>query len=261
MAMLLFKLLKQIYPKEVIREMDKTFSINHPLLFILAGIAVLAVALQSVVFLRKAWKRAKELGFSEEKLRKLAVSSAVFSIAPAIAVGIGVITLSGALGLPLPWLRLSVVGAIMYELSAAETAASSMGVSLSGTLSATQFSTIAWTMTVGITTGLILIPLFCEKTTNGVSQIGMKDKKWGEHFTNALFFALIATFVGNGLADVTKGGAGVVSALVLLVSALLMVLCGLLRKKLGWKWLNDYAVPICMVLSMLAAIPLSSWIV
>ena len=76
-----------------------------------------------------------------------------------------------------------------------------------------------------------------------------------------LFFALIATFVGNGLADVTKSGEGVVTALVLLISALLMLLCGLLRKKLGWKWLNDYAVPICMVLSMLAAIPLTSWIV
>ena len=48
--------------------MDNSFSINHPLLFILAGIAVLAVALQSVVFLRKAWTRAKELGFSEGEL-------------------------------------------------------------------------------------------------------------------------------------------------------------------------------------------------
>jgi hypothetical protein len=240
--------------------LSRTFSVNHPLLFILAGVAVVAVAFQSVIFLRKAWKRALELGFSQEKLKKLAVSSAVFSIAPAIAVGIGVITLSGTLGLPLPWLRLSVVGAIMYELTAAETAASALGTSLSSTLTATQFSTIAWTMTVGITTGLILIPLFCEKTTNGISKIGMKDRKWGEHFTNALFFALIATFVGNGLADVTKGGAGLVTALVLLVSALLMVLCGLLRKKLGWKWLNDYAVPICMVLSMAAAIPFTAWL-
>lgn len=241
--------------------MDHNFSVNHPLLFILAGVAVLIVALQSVVFLRKAWKRALELGFSKEKLKKLAVSAAVFSIAPAIAVGIGVITLAGTLGIPLPWLRLSVVGAIMYELSAAETAASALGTSLTGTLSATEFSAVAWTMTIGITTGLVLIPLFCEKTTNGVSQIGMKDKKWGEHFTNGLFFALIATFVGSGLADVTKGGDGLVTALVLLVSCVLMVLCGIARNKLGWKWLNDYAVPICMVLSMLAAIPLTAWIV
>lgn len=240
--------------------MDRTFSVNHPLLFLLAGIAVLVVAVQSAVFLRKAWKRALEIGFPKERLKKIAVSSAVFSIAPAIAVGIGVITLSGALGLPLPWLRLSVVGAIMYELSAAETAATALGTSLSATLSATEFSTIAWTMTVGITTGLFLIPVFCERTLNGISKIGMKDKKWGEHFTNGLFFALIATFVGNGVADVTKGGAGLVSALVLVVSAVVMGICGLLRNKLGWKWLNDYAVPLSMIVAMIAAIPLTAWV-
>ena len=220
--------------------------------------------------MRKAWKRALELGFTREKLRSIAVSSAVFSIAPAIAVGIGVITLAGALGIPLPWLRLSVVGAIMYELSAAQTAASALGTSLTEALSATQFSTIAWTMTVGITTGMILIPAFCEKTLNGITfcektlngitKIGMKDKKWGEHFTNGLFFALIATFVGNGVADVTKGGSGLVSAIVLLISAAIMAVCGILRNRLGWKWLNDYAVPICMVISMLSAIPLTAWI-
>ena len=60
-TVLLFNLLKRLFiHKEVILCMDNSFSINHPLLFILAGIAVLAVALQSVVFLRKAWTRAKE---------------------------------------------------------------------------------------------------------------------------------------------------------------------------------------------------------
>ena len=241
--------------------MDRNFNVNHPLLFLLAGIAVLVVAIQSVVFLRKAWKRALQLGYTKERLKRIALSSAVFSIAPAIAVGIGVITLAGSLGLPLPWLRLSVVGAIMYELTAAQTAATALGTTLASTLSATEFSTIAWTMTVGITTGMILIPAFCEKTVNGITKIGTKDRKWGDHFVNALFFALIATFVGNGVAEVRTSSAGVVSALVLVISALIMAVCGILRNRLGWKWLNDYAVPICMVLSMLAAIPLSAAIV
>ena len=82
--------------------MDKTFSVNHPLLFILAGLTVLFVALQSVVFLRKAWKRALEKGYSKEQLKKTAVSAAIFSIAPAVAIGIGIITLAGSLGTPLP---------------------------------------------------------------------------------------------------------------------------------------------------------------
>lgn len=241
--------------------MERTFSVNHPLLFVLAGLAVLAVIVQSAVFLKKAWKRALELGYSKERLKSLATTAAIFTIAPAVAIGIGIITLSGTLGLPLPWLRLSVVGAIVYELSAADTAASALGITLGSGLTAQQFATIAWTMTIGITTGLILIPAFCKKTLDRVEDVGKKDKKWGEHFINAIFFGLIATFVGNGLSGVTVDPAGRVTALVLVVSALVMCICGLLRNRLGWKWLNDYALPICMILAMASAIPLTAWLV
>ena len=237
--------------------MTKNFSVNHPLLFVLAGLAIAAVLIQSVVFLRMAWKRALELGYSKQRLKKLATTAALFTIAPAIAIGIGIITLSGTLGLPLPWLRLSVVGAIVYELSAADAAASSLGISLGSTLNAQQFATIAWTMTCGIATGVVLIPAFCKKTLSSVEKVGDKDKKWGDLFVNSIFFGLIATFVGVGLHEVTVNAEGRVTACVLLVSALVMCLCGILRNKLGWKWLNDYALPICMIIAMASAIPLS----
>lgn len=236
------------------------FSVNHPVLYILAGLCIIAVIAQSVVFLKKAWKRALELGYSKEKLNKIVKSSIVFTIAPAIAIGIGVITLAPTLGIPLPWLRLSVVGSIVYELSAADTAASAMKITLGQSLTAQQFVTIAFTMTTGIITGLVLIPGFCKKTVTGMSSVGMKDKKWGEHFSNALFYGLIATFVGQGLSGVTVDSKGKVQALVLLISAVTMCACALLRGKFKWKWINDYALPICMVVAMAAAIPLSIWL-
>ena len=236
------------------------FSVNHPVLYILAGLCIIAVIAQSVVFLKKAWKRALELGYSKERLNKIVKSSIVFTIAPAIAIGIGVITLAPTLGIPLPWLRLSVVGSIVYELSAADTAASAMKISLGQALTAKQFVTIAFTMTTGIITGLVLIPGFCKKTVTGMSSVGMKDKKWGEHFSNALFYGLIATFVGQGLSGVTIDSKGRVQALVLLVSAITMCLCAFLRGKFKFKWINDYALPICMVVAMAAAIPLSIWL-
>lgn len=236
------------------------FNVNHPVLYVLAGLCIIAVILQSVVFLKKAWKRALELGFSKEKLNSIVKSSIIFTIAPAIAIGIGIITLAPTLGIPLPWLRLSVVGSIVYELSAADTAAKAMNISLGSALTAQQFTTIAFTMTVGIITGVVLIPAFCKKTVSGLSSVGMKDKKWGEHFSNALFYGLIATFVGQGLSGVTVNAEGRVQALVLLISAIIMCICGVLRGKFKWKWINDYALPICMVLSMTAAIPLSIWL-
>ena len=106
------------------------FSINHPLLFILAGLLVAVVLAQSVYFLVKALRRSKAIGMDQTKIRKTIRTAAVFTVAPAVAIVISVIALSKSLGLPLPWLRLSVVGSLSYETIAAENAVSAMGLTL-----------------------------------------------------------------------------------------------------------------------------------
>ena len=66
----------------------------------------------------------------------------------------------------------------------------------------------------------------------------------------------------DGISETVKytSTSGIVPVLVMVISALLMCICGVLMKKLKWKWLNDYALPICMVVSMVCAIPLTSWL-
>ena len=93
------------------------FSVNHPVLFLLAGIIVLIVLAQSLYFLLKAWRRAREIGMDTDKLRRVAIGTAVFTVAPALAIVISVISLSKKLGIPLPWMRLSVVGAPPRSMS------------------------------------------------------------------------------------------------------------------------------------------------
>ena len=53
---------------------------------------------------------------------------------------------------------------------------------------------------------------------------------------------------------------GLTPVAVMLTSAVTMALCGILMKKLKWKWLNDYALPIALVAGMAAAIPLTAWL-
>ena len=78
------------------------FSVNHPILFILAGLLIAVVLGQSVFFLIKALKRSRELGMDQGKIRKTIQTAAIFTIAPAVAIVLSVITLSKNLGLPLP---------------------------------------------------------------------------------------------------------------------------------------------------------------
>ena len=97
---------------------------NSALMYCMTAIVIAFVIAMSIRFIVMAWKRAKKIGMDPKMLRRVAVSSAIFTIAPAVSILLGVIALSRALGFPLPWLRLSVIGALTYETPAAASAAS-----------------------------------------------------------------------------------------------------------------------------------------
>ena len=46
----------------------------------------------------------------------------------------------------------------------------------------------------------------------------------------------------------------------ILKSMLAAGLCALALKKLGWRWMNDYALPISLIVGMASAIPITAWL-
>ena len=273
------------------------FSVNHPILFVIVGVIIAVVLAQSVYFLLKSYRRAKAIGMDMSKVKKTIVSASIFTIAPAVSIVITVLALSQSLGVALPWLRLSVVGSLSYETIAAENAATGMGTSLSelasNSMTAEQFVTISIVMTVSIMVGIWLVPVIGKKMSNGLVSFEKRDKKWMDTLQSAMFIGMISAFVGyvfcdvsrlwlaeDGIYTVTKtveefvggelvektvtttytGTSGLIPVCVMAVSAVAMVICGVLMKKLKWKWLNDYALPICMILGMAAAIPFTAWL-
>ena len=264
------------------------FHVNHPLLFLMAGILVAVVLGQSVYFLVKAMRRSKELGMDQTQIRKTIKTAAIFTIAPAVAIVISIITLSKKLGLPLPWLRLSVVGSMSYETIAANNALSAMGQSLGSdvALNAQQYVNILLVMTISIMVGIWLVPAIGKKLQNGMSNLSNRDAKWADIFQNSLFIGMISAFLGfvfcdvsrlwsadeNGLVTIMQTNpetnlqeavsytatSGLVPVFVLVVSALVMAACGLLMKRPKMKWLSEYALPISLILGMAAAIPLTA---
>ena len=265
------------------------FSVNHPILFILAGLLVAVVMAQSVYFLVKALRRSKQLGMDQSKIKKTIRTAAVFTIAPAVAIVISVITLSKKLGVPLPWLRLSVVGSMSYETIAASNALQAMGQSLGSgaALTAQQYVNVLTVMTISIMVGIWLVPAIGKKLQSGMANLGKRDAAWADIFQNSLFIGMISAFLGfvfcnvymlwspearfveetvieNGV-EVEKQTAvsatyGLIPVCVMAVSALVMVVCGLLMKKPKMKWLGEYALPISLIAGMAAAIPLTAWL-
>ncbi len=269
------------------------FSVNHPLLFVIAGILVAVVLAQSVYFLLKALKRSKELGMDQKKIRKTIQSAAIFTIAPAVAIVVSVAVLSKKLGLPLPWLRLSVVGSMSYATIAANNALSGMNLSLGSPmpLNAQQYLNVLLVMTISIMMGIWLVPVIGKKLQSGMSSLSNRDAKWADTFSNSLFIGMISAFLGFVFCDVSRlwradangvvvevekvfnevgqkveqnveysATSGLIPVCVMVVSALVMVICGVAMKLPKMKWLSEYALPISLIAGMAAAIPITAWL-
>ena len=235
------------------------FSVNHPFIYAVSGIVVLFVIAQSVFFLLKAAARARQLNIPGATIRKTILSSALFSVAPAVSILVGVITLSKFIGLPLPWLRLSVLGAVTYELPAATIAAGAMGASVTQTITQAQtFSVITWVMTLGILSGLVIVIFGLKKIQSGVTRLSGQDKRWGEILSDSLFLGMISAFVGFLFADIRNGLPGLIPIAVAFSSALLMALCGTLIKVFKWTRLEQYAIPVCMLGAMALSLPITA---
>ena len=232
-------------------------------MYIMAAAIVVFVLGQSVFFLVKAWKQGKKLGITTETLRNTVTSSALFSIAPAISVVATVLTLAASLGIVLPWIRLSVIGNITYETTAAEAALSALGKSISQPVeTAQEFSAIMWVMTVGSILPLVLIPIFLKKIQRKIGNAAANNAKFADVMSAAAFIGLIAAFIarsvaGSGKPDVIGDGAGVLSVLTLVISIVLMVALTKIATHFHLKWLENFTMPLSMIGAMAAAMLLA----
>ncbi len=241
------------------------FSVNHPILFVMVGLIILTVMAQSVYFLLRAWRRAKEIGISTQTLKKTVIAAAIFTIAPAVSILIGVISLSKSLGIALPWLRLSVIGSLSYETIAAGTALNELGAKMGDVITDPRtYITVAWVMTIGIIVGLVLVPILTKKVQGGMLKLGDRDTKWRDILNSAMFLGMISAFLGYVFSDVLlvfEGNfTGLIPVCVMGTAAVIMLLCGLLAKATKWRWINDYALPISLVGGMAMAIPYTNWL-
>lgn len=258
-------------------------------LYLIAGAVILFVLLQSVFFLVKSWKHGKEIGIDKKKLRDAVTSSALFTIPSAFSVLATVIALAPALGLVIPWVRLSVIGNITYETVAATEAIEAFGITTGITEAITDktaFAGVAWVMTIGICFSLVILPFVAKPLHKKFLNAGKKkeetpetavkveetsetsDKKkkrsfagFMDYVTPALFIGLIGAFVSNSIlgagnqkTDIPLDGAGVLSVITLVTAVAVSIILELITKKFKLTWLEPFVMPIGMIVAMIAAI-------
>lgn len=233
-------------------------------MYLVSAIIIFFVIVQSVFFLIKSLKEARRMGMDKKTLRKVISSSFIFSILPSIGILFGVIALSKALGVPVPWVRLSVVGAIHYETLAADHALNIIGLnsirdaSINNTMNGEALANVVLVMTLGITWGLVFVLFFLKKINTKITKAGGKNPAISNLIFASMFIGLSVAYLALSIStwvsikDTTKSDPTPFAAFcVAMISA---AICDFIEKKFNQKWLKSFSIPISMFLGMMVAI-------
>ena len=238
--------------------------LNRLPMFLIVGVVILFILGVSLVFLIKSYRAGIALGMDRAKMRRAITSSVTFTLLPSVSILLGVIALSGSLGIPLPWLRLSVIGALHYEGNVADIAARAAGMSGglgSEELTASVFVTIGLVMTAGILAGCLLC-IFClkgyKKRVKKATAKKEKGKKtFGDYMFAAMFVGLVSAYIGSYVGEAARMNR-FMPLIVALVSAAAMGLFEYLAKNKQITWLDNFSMAGSMLVGMAAAVLLGS---
>ena len=240
--------------------------LNGPAMYLICGGVIAVVALICVVFMIRAYRAGLAIGMDAAKMRRVIISSTTFTILPAVGILLGVIALSGSLGTPLPWLRLSVIGALHYETQVAQGAAENVGLSglNAAEMTATAFSTIALVMSACIMGGILMSIFFTKRYTNRLSGSSGKSGGvaggFGDKAMTAMFIGLVSAYVGNYVGQLVSGKglftfAGSWTPIaVMAVAAIAMALFIYLAEKKKAAWVENFSIAGSMLCGMIAAV-------
>ena len=262
------------------------FNPDSWVMYLMYALIVVFISAEAIFYLVKSVKKAKKIGMHMTKIKKAIKTSASFSVLPAIGIGIGVVTLIGSLGITVPAIRLSVIGALQYETQMADGAAKAITGSTDGLtlliqrgVTAQDYATIVTLMTVAIIAGPVLVVLFYKKLQPKLAKLGAMKvggavdpdaatknlesdaKKANPNGINLGDLAFQVSFLGMIIGYIAMS-IGAIAAMpgritsyynfiAVIVAALFMVLSDFLVKKLNWKWLDDFSVAFSMLFAML----------
>ena len=212
--------------------------------------AVVLVLFQAFIFMRRAWQTGPKMGVTEEMMKEAAKSSFVASLGPSIVIVTGMVSLLASVGGPLAWMRLAFIGSVMYELPAADRAATAAGCTLgTNNMTAEAFANAAWIMTTCCLGWILVSALFTDKME------AFRDKVTGGNMNS-----LTALTAGGGV-----GGFGYMVAQRFLPFSLtnanmwaaiggfvVYFALALYGRKSKAKWVAQFGMTIAMIAGMLA---------
>lgn len=225
--------------------------ITSPLLLVMVIIGLLYIVGFSLVYLKKAYSHCLELGISREELKTVIKSSLVFSIVPSLSIVVGLFALISILGTVWSWWRLSVIGSLSYESLISSSVASSIGYATNAEMlenaTGRQFGVVMILMSIGMLSGFFILLPLGKKLSMSVNKTEGTNN-WKYVLSGTFMLCLFAVYIPVLLIGDT------VQAAVMITGLVIAVALGIVAKKPGLKWLNDFIMAFSMIGGMISSI-------
>ena len=235
---------------------------NSPVLWVACAVPVCFVVFQAILFLRGARKAANKMGIEKHRVKSAIKSSAITSIGPSIVVLSGMLSLLVTVGAPVGWMRLSMIGSVMFESIAAGLGTASVGVTL-GTddMTSEAFGMAIWTMIL-CSIGWVIWATF---SANKMDKIEKKVSGGNAGtLTSIASFAVIGVFAAMCASHLAKPGYLIALAtdaatlgaawhncLACVLGIVIMFVLNTIATKKDIKWLKEWALTITILAAMI----------
>ncbi len=242
--------------------------VNSWQMYLVCGVILVFLAAMCCVLILKSYRLGVLIGMEKAVLRMVVISSATFTVLPAISILIGMFALSGTLGVPMAWLRLSVIGALQYELQVTDIVLQALdyhGMTDIAAITPSDFATIALVMAVGIIGGLICCMFFLsayldkiggKKTSDPAEAQPVRKKNFASYATICMFVGLCSTYFGAYIGDATVNK-NYIPILIACISGISMLAFERLSKIKRLWWLEHFSLAASMIIGMTCAVILN----
>lgn len=232
---------------------------NDTLLYGLVALGMLYIIGLAVAFMVKAIRHADTLGIPKQTITNVIRSSAIFTIIPSVSVIIGLVSLSAVIGTPWSWFRLSVVGAVTYELTAAEMVSDALGFTSAGAMAAADnykvFGAVMMVTSTCILGGILTNIFLAKRLSLGMKSYRSGKGDWGAIFNFSFAAALVAALIPYMLLN------GGIYVAVLLVSIGVSTLLYYAASRFKIRWLPSFVMSAALIAGMAVAVLLTNILV
>ena len=208
--------------------------------------AIILIIVQAVVFLKNSYEAGKKIGLTEEQMKKAMKSSTITSIGPSIVILSGMLSLLITVGGPMAWMRLSLIGSVMFESVAAGIGTNTVGVKLGvDELTPVALTMAVWTMILG-SIGWIIFATFSSGRMDKVQhKISGGDPKKLIMISVSAIVGAFAALSSQNLIGLNK------HALACVLGGLIMGILIIIGDKKDIKWLKEWNLTIAILGSMI----------